>query len=157
MGLKEQLSDDLKAAMRSGDNVRRDTLRILLTAISNTEIARVNVKRENAGREGLSDPEVLDVIQKQAKQRRESIEEYRKGGREDLASREEAELAILSAYLPQQLSTDEIAAEVRAIIAETGASGPGDKPKVMPLAIARMKGKADGRAINEAVTEQLGR
>lgn len=156
MGLKRQLSDDLKAAMREGDATKRDALRLLLTAISNAEIARVDVKAEGASRQGLSDADVRDVVQKQAKQRRESIEEYRKAKRDDLAAREQAELAVLSAYLPRQLSRDEIAAEVRAVIAETGASGPGDKAKVMPAAIARMKGKADGRAINDVVTELLG-
>ena len=155
MTLKTQLSDDLKDAMRAGDATRRDTLRSVLTAISNAEIARVNVKKEDASREELGDAEVLDVLQKQAKQRRESIEEYRKAKRDDLAGREEAELAIIAAYLPQQLSRDEVVAEVRAVIAETGASGPGDKPKVMPVAIGRLKGRADGRLINEVVTELL--
>jgi hypothetical protein len=155
MGLKEQLSEDLKDAMRSGDAVRRDVLRSLLTAVSNAEIARVNVKDESATREGLDDPGVLDVIQKQAKQRRESIEEYGKAAREDLADRERAELAILMAYLPAQLGRDEIAEEVRRVIAETGASGPRDKGKVMPAVIARLKGRADGRAINDVVTELL--
>jgi uncharacterized protein YqeY len=156
VGLKDQLADDLKSAMRAGDAVRRDTLRGLLTAISNTEIARVNIKKEDASRQELADPDVLDVIQKQAKQRRESIEEYRKGSREDLAAHEEAELVILSGYLPQQLSRDEIAAEVRAVIAETGAAGPADKAKVMPVIMGRLKGRADGRTINEVVMEQLG-
>ena len=155
MTLKTQLSDDLKDAMRAGDGTRRDTLRSVLTAISNAEIARVNVKKEDASREELGDAEVLDVLQKQAKQRRESIEEYRKAKRTDLADREEAELAIIAAYLPQQLSRDEVMTEVRAVIAETGASGPGDKAKVMPVAIGRLKGRADGRVINEVVTELL--
>jgi uncharacterized protein YqeY len=155
MALKDQVSNDLRDAMRASDAVRRDTLRSLLTAISHAEIARVNVKDESASRGELDDAGVMDVIQKQAKQRRESIEEYRKAKREDLASREEAELAILQAYLPEQLSRDEIAAEVRAIIAETGASGPSDKNKVMPKAIAALKGRADGRAINEVVSELL--
>ena len=156
MTLKGKLSDDLKDAMRAGDAIRRDVLRGLLTAISNTEIARVNVKDAGAGREDLTDEQTVDVIQKQAKQRRESIEEFNKAGRQDLVDRETAELAILSSYLPQQLSRDEIVEEVRRVIAETGASGPGDKNKVMPAAIARMKGKADGRAINEVVSELLG-
>ncbi len=156
MGLKEQLADDLKDAMRHCDGVRRDVLRGVLTAISNTEIARVDVKAEDAARRGLSDAEVLDVLQRQAKQRRESIEEYRKGGRQDLVDREESELAIIAAYLPQQMSRDEVAEQVRAVIAETGASGPRDKGKVMPAAIARLKGRADGRLINEVVTELLG-
>ena len=157
MGLKEQLAEDLKAAMRGGDAVRRDTLRGVLTAISNAEIARVNVKDEAATRQGLPEPDVLDVVQKQAKQRRESIEEFRKGGRQDLVDKEAAELAILESYLPAQLSRDEVADAVREIIAETGASGPADKAKVMPKAIAALKGKADGRLINEVVTELLAR
>ena len=156
MTLKGKLSDDLKDAMRAGDAIRRDVLRGLLTAISNTEIARVNVKDAGAGREDLTDEQTVDVIQKQAKQRRESIEEFNKAGRQDLVDRETAELAILSSYLPQQLSRDEIVEEVRRVIAETGTSGPGDKNKVMPAALARMKGKADGRAINEVVSELLG-
>lgn len=156
MGLKEQLSADLKDAMRAGDAVRRDVLRSLLTAINNAEIARVNVKVEDASRQALAENDVLDVLQKQAKQRRESIEEYRKGGRADLVAREDAELAIISGYLPQQLSRDEVIAAVREVIAETGAAGPGDKAKVMPAAIGRLKGRADGRLINEVVTELLG-
>ena len=155
MALKEQLSEDLKSAMRGGDAVRRDVLRSLLTAISNTEIARVNVKDASATRSDLADADVLDVVQRQAKQRRESIVEYRNGKRDDLADREEAELNILMAYLPQQLGRDEIVAEVRNVIAETGATSAADKSKVMPIVIARLKGRADGRAINEVVTELL--
>jgi uncharacterized protein YqeY len=141
--------------MRGGDALRRDVLRLLLTAISNTEIARVDVKAEDAARRELNDADVLDVIQKQAKQRRESIEEYRKAGRTDLVDAEQAELEVLTGYLPQQLSREEIAAQVRQIIADSGASGPADKAKVMPQAIARMKGRADGRLINEVVMELL--
>lgn len=155
MGLKEQLADDLKDAMRAGDGIRRDVLRGLLTAINNTEIARVNIKDESATRQALAEPDVLDVVQKQAKQRRESIEEFRKGKRQDLVDRETAELAIIDAYLPKQMSREEITAEVRSVIAETGASGAADKAKVMPAAIARMKGRAEGRLINEVVTELL--
>lgn len=155
MALKVQLSEDLKSAMRGGDAVRRDVLRSLLTAISNAEIARVNVKDASATRSDLDDADVLDVVQKQAKQRRESIVEYRNGKRDDLADREESELNILMAYLPQQLGRDEIVAEVRNVIAETGATSAADKSKVMPVVIARLKGRADGRAINEVVTELL--
>jgi uncharacterized protein len=156
MSLKDQLSNDLREAMRSGDAQRRDVLRGLLTAVSNAEIARVDVKDESAGRTELSDDDVLDVVQKQAKQRRDSIDEYRKAGRDDLADREQAEFEILQSYLPAQLSRDEVAAEVRRVIDETGASGPRDKGKVMPVAIGRLKGRADGRTINEVVTELLG-
>ena len=155
MGLKDQLAEDLKDAMRAGDARRRDTLRTVITAINNTEIARVNVKDETATRQGLAEADVLDVPSKQAKQRRESIEEFRKAGRDELVARETAELTILETYLPQQLSRDEIAAEVREVVAETGASSMADKNKVMPAAIARLKGRADGRLISEVVTEIL--
>jgi uncharacterized protein YqeY len=155
VGLKEQLASDLKDAMRANDERRRNTLRSLLTAINNAEIAKVDVKDESASRQALDEPDVLAVVQKQAKQRRESIEEYRKANRADLVDNESAELAIIEAYLPQQMSPAEIENEVRVVIAETGASGPADKAKVMPAAIARLKGRADGRAINEIVTRLL--
>ena len=155
MNMKARLSDDLKDAMRARDELRRNVLRSVLTAISTAEIARVNVKDASASRRELADAEVLDVLRKQAKQRRESAEEYRKGGRSDLADREEAEAAIITAYLPQELSRDEIVAEIRAVIAETGASGARDKGKVMPAAMARLRGRADGRTVNEVVTELL--
>lgn len=157
MARKEQLSSDLKDAMRSGDALRRDVLRSLLTAVSNAEIARVNIKDETAGRTSLSDDGVVDVLQKQAKQRRDSIDEYTKAGRQDLADRERGELEVITAYLPAQLSRDEVAKEVQAVIVDTGASGPGDKGKVIPAAMQRLKGRADGRTINEVVTELLGR
>ncbi|MHB8375608.1 MAG: GatB/YqeY domain-containing protein [Dehalococcoidia bacterium] len=153
--MKAQLSDDLKDAMRARDELRRNVLRSVLTAISNAEIARVNVKDASASRSELADADVFDVLQKQAKQRRESAEEYRKAGRVDLADLEEAEEAIIVGYLPQQLSREEIAAAVRAVIAETGASGARDKGKVMPAAMARLRGRADGRTVNEVVTELL--
>ena len=156
MGLRAQLPDDLKDAMRAGDGIRRDVLRSLLTAISNAEIARVNVKDESAARQELGDADVLDVIRKQVKQRRESAEEYRKARRAELVAREDAEAEILSAYLPAELSRDEIAAVVQAAIAQTGASGPAGKAKVMPVVMGELKGKADGRIINEIVTELLG-
>lgn len=155
MPLQDQFANDLKDAMRAGDGRRRDVIRSVMTAIRNTEIARVNVKDESASRQDLDDAAILDVVQKQAKQRRESIEEYKKANRQDLIDVEAEELVILEGYLPQQLTRDEIASEVRAVIAETGATGPGDKNKVMPAAIARMKGKADGRMINEVVAELL--
>jgi len=156
MPLKDQISDDLKDAMRANELVRRETLRSVLAAIRNAEIARVNVKDESATRQELGDNDVLDVLQKQAKQRRESIEEYKKAARQDLVDRESAELEIISAYLPAQMGRDEIVAEVRKAMEETGAAGPGDKSKLMPVVMGRLKGRADGRAINEVVTELLG-
>jgi len=155
MSLKQQLADDLKDAIRSGDDTRKGTIRMLMTAVQNAEIAAVDMKDPDAVRQDLDDDGVLAVIAKQAKQRRESIEEFRKANRTDLADREAAELKILEEYLPAMLSRDEIVAAVREVIAETGATGPGDKGKVMPVLMKRLSGQADGRAVNEVVTELL--
>jgi uncharacterized protein YqeY len=155
VSLKQQLADDLKDAMRSGDETRKNTLRMLMTAVQNAEIAAVDVKNPDATRGELDDAGVLAVISKQAKQRQDSIEEFKKANRADLADKEAAELKILEAYLPAMLSRDEIAAAAREVIAETGASGPADKGKVMPVIMKRLAGQADGRAINEVVTELL--
>jgi len=155
MGLKAQISEDLKSAMKEGDAIRRDTLRSLITAINNAEVARVDTKDESASRQELAEADVLGVVQKQAKQRRESIAEYEKAARQDLADRESAELRHIEAYLPQQLSRDEIVTEVRAAMDATGASGPGDKAKLMPAVMGKLKGHADGRLINDVVTELL--
>jgi uncharacterized protein YqeY len=153
--LKQQLADDLKDAMRSGDETRKNTLRMLMTAVQNAEIAAVDVKNPDATRGELDDAGVLAVIAKQAKQRQDSIEEFKKANRTDLAGKEAAELKILETYLPAMLSRDEIAAAAREVIAETGATGPADKGKVMPVIMKRLAGQADGRAINEVVTELL--
>ena len=155
MPLKAQLTTDLQDAMRSGDETRKSTIRMLMTAVQNAEIAAVDIKNPDATRQELDDDAVLAVIAKQAKQRRESIEEFKKANRTDLADKEAAELKILEEYLPAMLSRDEIVAAVREVIAETGASGLGDKGKVMPVIMKRLAGQADGRAINEVVTELL--
>ena len=144
--LKQKLADDLKQALKSEDKVRRSVIRLVMSAIKNAEISR---------RSDLTDGDVLGVIAKEVKQRHESIEAYKQGNRPDLVAQEEAELAILEGYLPRQMTRDEIIAEVRWIIAEVGAQGPGDKGKVMPKIIAQLKGKADGREINAIVTELL--
>ena len=146
MSLKEQLSTDLKEALKAGDERRKSTLRFLMAAIHNVEI--------EAGHE-LDDGSVAGVIAKQVKQRRDSIEEFRKGAREDLMAKEEAEMALLLAYLPEQMSREEITEAARRVIAETGASAPGDKGKVMPVLINQLRGRAEGRQINEVVTELL--
>lgn len=146
MSLKEHLSADLKDALKAKDERRKGTLRFLMAAVHNAEI--------EVGHE-LDDGGVLAVVAKQVKQRHDSIEEFRKGGREDLVAKEEAELAVLMAYLPQQMSRDEILAEAKKVIAETGARGPGDKGKVMPVLVNSLRGRAEGREINEVVTELL--
>jgi uncharacterized protein YqeY len=146
MSLKERLNSDLKDALRKGEEQRKAALRMALAALHNAEI--------EAGGE-LDESAVLGVLAKEAKQRRESIEEFRKGRREDLVAREEAQLAVIDQYLPQQMTRDEIAEAARAVIAQVGASGPGDKGKVMPVLVNQLRGRADGREINAVVTELL--
>ena len=145
-GLKQKLTDDLKQAMRSRDEVKRSVIRLLMAAIGNAEIARQSV---------LEDTDILGIIAKEVRQRKESIEAFKQGNRQDLVAREEAEMAILEEYLPQQVSREEIVEAARRIIDEVGAQGPGDKGKVMPRIIAQLKGRADGREINAVVTELL--
>ncbi len=144
--IKQKLMDDLKHAMKSGDNTRRSVIRMLMAAVKNTEIARQT---------DLSDVDILGVIAKEAKQRQESIEAFKQGNRQDLVDKEEAELAILQGYLPRQMTHDEVVAAARRVIEEVGAQGPGDKGKVMPKVIAQLKGRADGREINAVVSELL--
>ena len=146
VSLKLKLDNDLKQAMRSGDKVKRSVLRLLLAAMHNVEIAR---------QAELKDSDILGIIAKEARQREESIAAFKQGNRQDLVSQEESELAILKTYLPQQIAREEIVAEARRIITEVGAKGPGDKGKVMPKLVAELKGRADGREINEVVTELL--
>jgi len=145
-GLKQKLTDDLKQAMKEGDKVRRSAIRLAMAAIKNAEIAR---------QASLEDADILGIIAKEVRQRKESIEAFKQGDRQDLAAQEEAELAILQEYLPQQMTREEVIAEARRVIDEVGAQGLSDKGKVMPKLIAKLKGKADGREINEVVTELL--
>ncbi|HSH04898.1 MAG TPA: GatB/YqeY domain-containing protein [Anaerolineae bacterium] len=142
MGLKEQLKADLKVAMIAKDGERRDVLRLLMAAIKQIE---VDEQKE------LDDAGVLAMLQKQAKQRRESISEYEKGGREELAAQEKVELAIIEAYLPQMMSREEIEAVAAQAIADVGATGPQDMGKIMGKLMPQVKGKADGRLVNEVV------
>lgn len=146
MPLKEQLSEDLKDAIRQGGDARKTAIRMVIAAIKNAEVA--------AG-QPLEDKDVLAVIGKQVKQRRESIEEFQKAKRQDLVDKEEAELHILQTYMPPAISRDEIVAEAKAVIEEVGAAGPSDKGKVMQALMPRLAGKADGRDINEVATELL--
>jgi len=147
MALKQKLNDDLREALRSQDELRKTTIRLALSAIHNAEIA--------AGKE-LDDAGVTAVLAREVKQRRESIEEFKKGNRQDLVDKEQGELDILLTYLPQQMSREEIADVARRIIAETGATGPRDKGKVMPVIMNELRGRADGSEVNAVVTELLG-
>ena len=146
MSLKEQLANDLKDAIRQGDEARKSAIRMSTWAIKNAEVEKGAA---------LSDADVLGLLGKQVKQRRESIREFEKGARQDLVAKEQAELTVLQAYLPPQMSREEIVQAAREVIDEVGASGPGDKGKVMPVLIKRLAGRAEGREINEAVTEIL--
>ena len=144
--LKQKLTDDLKQAMRGGDNVKRSVIRLVMAAIKNAEIAR---------RAALEDADILGIIAKEVRQRNESIEAFKQGNRQDLVAQEEAELAILQEYLPRQMTRDEVIVEARRVIKEVGAQGLSDKGKVMPELISQLKGRADGREINAVVTELL--
>jgi hypothetical protein len=209
MTIGERLTDDLKSAMRAGDTVRRDVIRLILAAAKNAELVKngpltpeevaaalkaagLSLSRDQinptleaswAKRRGepvaanldpravdalaeageakaakagpLTDDEIEEIIQRQAKQRRDSIDAYQAGGRADLAAKEETELAVLLGYLPQPLAPEELRALVREVIAEVGATGPRDMGKVMPAVMARAGKRADGKAVSAVVRELL--
>ncbi len=173
MSLKRKLADDLKQAMRAGDDTRKSTIRLLRAAIARAEQdkrgAVVDAEKARRGtledvdlgltdeQFELTDDEVIALLTRQAKQRRDSIEAYRKGGREDLAAQEEAELAVIQDYLPKQLSRDEIEREARAVITEVGATGLQQQGLVMRQLMSRIQGRADGRLVSEVVRELLNR
>ena len=146
MSMREQINDDLKAAMRGGDAARRDTIRLLLAALKQREVDERKV---------LTDADVLGIIEKMIKQRRDSIAQFEQGGRQDLADKEKQELALLQAYMPQALGENEIAAAVTAAIAETGAAGPADMGKVMAVLKPKLAGRADMSKVSVAVKAQL--
>lgn len=142
------MTEDVKQAMKSGDTLKRDTLRMLLASIKNAEGAKLDA---------LDEGEVLGVIAKEVKRHLESIDAFKKGNRADLVAKEEAELKILQSYMPAQLSHDDVVKAVKEVIAAVGATGPGDKGKVMQQLMPKLKGKADGKLINDVVTELLGK
>jgi uncharacterized protein YqeY len=144
--LRERLHDDTTAAMRSGDTLRRDVLRMVQNAIYNAEKSK---------RITMSDEDVIGVLTREVKTRRESVEAFRKGGREDLAAKEEAEIAILNGYLPQQLGEDELRALVDEGIQATGATNARDLGKVMGWLSPRTRGRADGKVVSGLVAQAL--
>ena len=162
--LKDAIQADLTDAMRQKDETRKTALRMLITAIRNAEIrtpppgATDEQLAEMAKLPPvvLADDDVLSIVQKQIKQRRDSIDQFENANRSDLAAKERAEATILEAYLPQQATAEEIEAAVAKVIAETGAAGPRDMGKVMPVLTKQFAGRADGRIINETVRRLLG-
>lgn len=148
MSLKARIEQDLKTAIRSGDAAGKRALRTLMTAISRAERAGDTLRE-------LSDEEIIQIIAREAKKREESIEAYMRGNRMDLVEEERAELEILRAYLPRQLTPEEIEARAREVIAEVGATGPRDMGKVMRVLMAEMRGRADGKEVNRIVSDLL--
>ena len=146
MSLKERLHEELTAAMRSGDSLRRDTLRLAQSAAYNLE------KRNQ---KPLTDDELIGVLAREVKTRRESVEAFRRGGREDLASKEEAEIAVLTEFLPQELSEAGLEALVDEAVAATGAASARDLGRVMGWLAPRTRGRADGRRVSELVARRL--
>jgi uncharacterized protein YqeY len=146
MSLRQRLEADMKDAMKARDTERRDAVRYVLSAVKNAEIDK---------RGELSEQEEIQLIRSQVKQRQDSIEQFRKGGRNDLAEREESQIKLLEAYLPQQMTDDELAAFVQQGIAETGAEGPKDLGKVMGVLTKAASGRVDGRRLSAAVRDAL--
>jgi len=146
MTLKERITEDMKAAMRAKDSERLGAIRMLTAAIKQKEVDE---------RVELDDAAVTAIVDKLLKQRKDSIEAFEKANRQDLAEKEKAEVAVLQVYLPARLSADEVAAEVKAIVAELGAKGPGDMGKVMGAVKAKLAGKADMGQVSAAVKVAL--
>lgn len=144
--MKDKVAEDMKRALKSGDKERLSTLRMLLSAIRYAEIEK---------HKPLADEDVLTTIGRELKKRHEATEEYRKGNRPELADKEQREAGILEAYLPPQLSDGEVRAIVETTIKEVGALGPGDIGKVMSAVMPKVKGKADGKRVNEIAREAI--
>lgn len=146
MSLKEKISDDMKAAMRAKESEKLATIRLINAAIKQREVDE---------RIELNDEQVLSVIEKMIKQRKDSITQFEAGGRQDLADKEKSELEILAAYMPAQLSDDDIRAEVQAAVAQSGAAGPQDMGKVMGVLKGKLAGRADMTAVSAMVKAAL--
>ena len=151
-GLKQRILDDLVAAMKAGDKGRVDVLRLIKSEMQRQEI---DARAEKGANYELDDEEVLAVLTRAAKQRRESIDSFRAGGREDLAEREETELATIEGYLPRQLDRNELEAIVDEAVRESGANSVRDIGRVMPIVMPKVKGRADGKLVNRLVRERL--
>ena len=150
MGLKEQISEEIKTAMKMPDKTRLETLRTLRATLMEKEI-----ERRGSGQQVTPEDEIA-VMMSAAKKRKESIEAFEKGGRPELVEQEKKELAIIQEYLPKQMSADDVAIIIDQVAAEIGAGAPSDFGKVMPLVMKQLKGKADGKLIQELVKKRLG-
>jgi uncharacterized protein len=150
MTLKDRISEDIKTAMKAQDKIKLEAVRGIKKVILEKE-SEVRAK----GRESLTEEEEMTLLSQQAKQRRDSIEQYQKANRTDLAEQEAQELAIIESYLPAQLSTEEVEATIRDIIQEVGAASPKDMGKVMGPVMQRLKGKADGKTVQTLVQKFL--
>ena len=148
MTLQNRLQQDMQAAIRDRDELRRDTLRMVVAAAYNAQ--------KQAGRE-LTDEEVVTVLAREVKTRKESVEAFSAGGRADAAAKEQAEIGIISAYLPEQMSADELAHLVTTAVDESGATSVKDMGKVMAILMPRVKGRADGKQVSALVTQELAR
>ena len=146
MSLKDQITDDMKAAMRAKDSERLSTIRLLIAEIKRKEVDE---------RIELTDAQVLAVVEKMIKQRKDSITQFENGGRQDLADKEKSELTVLTAYMPAGLSDEEVAAEVAAAVAASGAAGPQDMGKVMGILKPKLAGRADMTAVSAQVKKAL--
>ena len=146
MSLLNRLTEELKEALRAGNHTKLSVIRLLKSSIKNREIEKMAP---------LTDEEVIDIIMTALKQRRESIEQFQKGGREDLVQKEKSELEVLQTFLPQQRSEEELVGEVQAVIREVGASSPKDMGKVMKILMVRLKGRAEGAKVSSLVKELM--
>jgi uncharacterized protein YqeY len=152
MSLRQRIEDDIKTALKARDKEKLSALRMVKAKVQEKQVELRGKKGPEAK---LSDDDVRDVVSAYAKQRRDSIDSYEKGGREDLAAKERSELQIISAYLPQQMGEDEVAAIVDEAIAASGATQPKDMGAVMKLVMPRVKGRADGKLVNRIVQGRL--
>jgi len=148
MNLKEKLNEDMKTALRKKDALRLSTIRLLLAAIKNLEIAKGKDKE-------LKESDLLGALSAEAKKRKEAIEEYKKGKREDLVEKETKELEIIKEYLPEELSPEELEKIIEETIEEVGAKDLKDVGKVMGAIMEKVKGRADGKVVNQMVRERL--
>jgi uncharacterized protein YqeY len=146
VSLRNRLDEELKAAMRSSDAMRRDSLRMVLAAVQ---------RAEKEGKHELADDEMVGILTRELKVRRESVDTFRAGGREDLVAKEEAAIAVVSEFMPQPLSETELRALVEQAIAETGAASPRDMGKVMGRLSPKTRGRADGKVVSQLVTQLL--